>query len=85
MGADDKLAEVQSTGRPCAVRIIHPQVRRRALPANRRKGKVQEHDASRDSRIGVARLLAGGALLVFLAAAVAAAEEPTPAAVAGFN
>jgi len=70
---------------PCAVRIIHPRVMRRALPANRRRGKVQEMTRARFARLVVARLLAGGALLAFLTSAALVAEVRTPAAVAGFN
>jgi hypothetical protein len=40
---------------------------------------------ARFARLVVARLLAGGAQLAFLASAALVAEEPTPAAVAGFN
>lgn len=40
---------------------------------------------ARFGRLVVARLLAGGALLAFLTSAALVAEEPTPAAVAGFN
>ena len=52
----------------------------RALPANRRRGKVQEMTRER-----FARLLAGGALLAFLTSAPLVAEGPTVAAVSGFN
>jgi hypothetical protein len=62
------------------VRIIHPRMMLRALPAKRRRGKVQEMTRAR-----FARLLAGGALLAFLTPANLVAEEPTPAAVARFN
>lgn len=50
------------------------------MPAIRRRGKVQE--MTRERFVG---LLAGGALLAFLASAALVAEEPMPAAVAGFN
>src|ERR1039458_5147040 len=70
---------------PCAVRIIHSRVMRRALLGDRRRGKVQEMKRARVARLVVARLLAGGALLAFLASAALVAEEPMPAAVAGFN
>lgn len=62
------------------MRIIHLRVMQRALPANSRRGKVQEMTRER-----FARLLAGGALLASLTSASLVAEEPTPAAVAGFN
>jgi len=65
------------------VRNIHPKVRRRALCAEREKGKLQDmtHDRSSNAR-GFA---AAGALALLLSAAALAAEEPRPAAVAGFN
>lgn len=61
------------------MRNIHPQVRRHALPADRRRGKVQEMTQDQ-----LRRSVFIGAVMLLLAAALSA-EEPTPAAVAGFN
>jgi hypothetical protein len=58
---------------------------RRALLANRRRGKVQEMARKRFARLVVARLLAGGALLGILTSVALIAEEPTPDALAGFQ
>jgi hypothetical protein len=58
---------------------------RRALLANRRRGKVQEMARKRFARLVVARLLAGGALLGILTSVALIAEEPAPDALAGFQ
>ncbi len=68
------------TGRNCAVRNIRLRMMWRALPAFRRKGKVQNMKRQRSRR-----WLTGGTAVLFFTASILAAEEPTPAAIAGFN
>ncbi len=53
------------------------------MPEKRQKGKVLNMIEERNLRLRGVRV--GGVLLLTLAAAVAVAEEPTPAAVAGFD
>ncbi len=70
-------------GRRYAVMNNHPQMRRCALRCKRGQGMVRCMKQDRLSKSK--RLLVTGALLLLLGAAALVAEEPTPAAVAGFN
>ena len=70
-------------GRNCVVRIIRHRVRRLALPVDRRKGKVRNMANERAAKSR--RLQTAGSVLLLAIAAGLAAEEPTPAALAGFQ
>ena len=62
------------------MRIIHLRMMRRALPVRHRRGKVQKM-----TRVYFFRFIAAGARCSFRRFQFLVAEEPTPAAVAGFN